>query len=104
MQLSLIQLVTSNVFNWAIWVYSVIQLFQASGNWIPASVTTIHPARNAEIALILILLGLCIGWLYLTSKLYYVFGWTTYKEMGADVEVRSKFFFIIFLNWTNLTL
>ena len=42
-----------------------------------------------EQVLIAVLLAFCVGWLFITFKLYYVFGWTTYKEMGADVEVRN---------------
>lgn len=86
---------TTTAFNWAIWVYAIVQYAQAA-NWItsPTSslidiATNIHPTRAAEIALIAIGFLFCVGWLFLTWKLYFVFGWTTYKEMGADVNVRN---------------
>lgn len=98
MQLSLIQLVSTTVLNWAIFGYSIIQMFQA-GTWIPEatlkSISNPHPTFKAEIGLITILFCFCLGWVYLTYKLYFVFGWTTYKEMGADVEVKSKYTFLI---------
>jgi hypothetical protein len=70
---------------------------QQASSWItPPSfaeaVTGFHPTKTVEILVIVTLLTFCLGWLFLTWKLYYVFGWTTYKEMGADVEVRSKIF------------
>lgn len=94
-QLSLIQLVTTTAFNWAIWAYSIIQLIQAD-NWIPASVVStinvpFHPTKSAEIIQIVFMLMAGLSWVFITYKLYFVFGWTTYKVMGADVEVRSKF-------------
>lgn len=99
MQLSLIQLVTTTAFNWASWGYAIVQHSQAS-SWlspngtdgymdaIPATLGT-HPTKIAEIILIVVFLLFCIGWVYLTYNLYFVFGWTTYKEMGADVQFRN---------------
>ena len=95
MQLSLIQLMTSTAFNIASWGYAIVQLGQAS-NWLPSSISstlpdfTRQPTQGAEVALIIVYLGFCIGWVFLAYKLYYVFGWTSYKEMGADLGLRSK--------------
>jgi hypothetical protein len=104
MQLSLVQLVATTIFNWAMWGYSIIQSLQSS-SWLNsdlfkkttfynnpkvAPIPTSFPTQPIEYALIGILLCFCLGWIFLTWKLYYVFGWTTYKEMGADVEVRSN--------------
>jgi hypothetical protein len=93
MQLSLIQLVTTTAFNWASWGYAIVQFGQAS-SWLPPSIVAAtnivpHPTRGAELAQIFIFLVFCLGWVFLTWKLYYVFGWTTYKEMGADVQFRN---------------
>jgi hypothetical protein len=99
MQLSLIQLVTTTAFNWASWGYAIVQYSQAS-SWLSPNGTdgytdkipkglSQHPTQGAEIALIVIFLIFCIGWIYLTYNLYFVFGWTTYKEMGADVQFRN---------------
>ncbi|KAJ3320447.1 hypothetical protein HDV06_005270 [Boothiomyces sp. JEL0866] len=108
-QLSLIQLVTTTAFNWATFGYGIIQTRQAA-TWASDSfnITTAYPNYvyklnasllkqidggypygGASIALIVVLLLFCIGWVFLTWKLYYVFGWTTYKEMGADVRVKN---------------
>ena len=83
---------TTTVFNWANWGYSIIQHQQAA-NWVTSSdklrIPNFHPTMLIEQVLIAVLLAFCVGWLFITFKLYYVFGWTTYKEMGADVEVRN---------------
>eukprot|EP00842_Homolaphlyctis_polyrhiza_P004408 jgi/Hompol1/4969/HPOL_004081-RA len=31
-----------------------------------------------------------VGWLFLTYFLYNVFGWTVFKQLGADVAVRQQ--------------
>ncbi|KAJ3273621.1 hypothetical protein HDV01_004230 [Terramyces sp. JEL0728] len=113
-QLSLIQLVTTTIFNWATFGYGIIQTRQAS-TWASDSynitkafpdfvhklnasllneIDGAYPYGGASIALIVVLLLFCIGWVFLTWKLYYVFGWTTYKELGADVRVKSNLFLI----------
>ncbi|KAJ3252969.1 hypothetical protein HK103_001068 [Boothiomyces macroporosus] len=107
-QLSLIQLVTTTAFNWATFGYGIIQTRQAS-TWASDSYNITkaypdmvyklnssllkeidggYPYGGASIALIVVLLFFCIAWIFLTWKLYYVFGWTTYKELGADVRVK----------------
>lgn len=94
MQLSLIQLVTTTAFNWATWGYALVQYSQAStfltapfSSELPTTIG-VHPAKGGEIALIVIFLGFCLGWMFFTWKLYFVFGWSTYKEMGADLQFR----------------
>ncbi|KAJ3310678.1 hypothetical protein HDV04_004725 [Boothiomyces sp. JEL0838] len=108
-QLSLIQLVTTTAFNWATFGYGIIQTRQAS-TWASDSYNITkafpdmmyklntsllkeidggYPYGGASIALIVVLLFFCIAWIFLTWKLYYVFGWTTYKELGADVRVKN---------------
>lgn len=93
MQRSLIQLMTTTAFNFASWGYAIVQLGQAAKlaptfqSFFPTMET--HPTRAAEISLIVIFFGFCAGWLVLSYKLYYVFGWTSYKEMGADLGLRN---------------
>jgi hypothetical protein len=98
MQLSLVQLLATTLFNWAMWGYSIIQSLQASRWWTVdlkqatfwnSLIPDTHPTQSMEYVLIGVLLLFCLTWIFLTWKLYYVFGWTTYKEMGADVETRS---------------
>jgi hypothetical protein len=113
MQLSLVQLLATTVFNWAMWGYSIIQSLQANKWWtvdlqkasfrgsIPLAGN--QPTQSLEFVLIGVLLLFCLTWIFLSWKLYYVFGWTTYKEMGADVETKSildshrRFVFIPYL-------
>ncbi|KAJ3303502.1 hypothetical protein HDV03_003779 [Kappamyces sp. JEL0829] len=95
MQLSLIQLVTTTAFNFASWGDALVQLVQAKSILSPElaaylKIPNAHPSLAGEIAQVVVFLFFCIGWIYLTYKLYFVFGWTTYKEMGADVQFRSK--------------
>jgi hypothetical protein len=101
MQLSLIQLMTTTAFNFASWGYAIVQYGQASKlsptfqKFFPSMNT--HPTSSAEITLIVIYLGFCAGWLFLSYKLYSVFGWTSYKEMGADLGLRSMINFYILI-------
>jgi hypothetical protein len=94
-QLSLIQLVTTTIFNFAIWGYTLVQLVQAdklvlSPLQASLKLANTHPTFIPEVFQIIVVLAFCIGWIFITYKLYFVFGWTTYKEMGADVSFRSK--------------
>ncbi|KAJ3273620.1 hypothetical protein HDV01_004229 [Terramyces sp. JEL0728] len=90
---SLIQLVTTFAFNFALFVYSIMQSVQAQ-SW-ANSVASILPGINAhptaapEVILIVLFLISLLGSGYLTWKLYYVFGWTIYKELGCDLVVRN---------------
>ena len=97
MQLSLIQLMTTAAFNFASWGYAIVQHSQASKlsplfqSFSFLKSTNTHPTSGAEIALIVVFLGFCVGWVFISYKLYFVFGWTSYKEMGADLGLRSIF-------------
>ncbi|KAJ3320446.1 hypothetical protein HDV06_005269 [Boothiomyces sp. JEL0866] len=90
---SLIQLVTTFLFNFALFGYSIMQSVQAQ-SW-ANSVSSILPGINAhptsapEVILIVLFFICLLGSGYLTFKLYYVFGWTIYKELGCDLVVRN---------------
>jgi len=32
----------------------------------------------------------CLGWIIITLRLYKIFGWNVFKQLGADIGVRSK--------------
>ncbi|KAI8912710.1 hypothetical protein EDD86DRAFT_269239 [Gorgonomyces haynaldii] len=94
LNLSLIQLVATTAFNFAFMVYSVIQLNQAAnlvgGNGLITRGLALHPTANLEYGQIAIMIIFCTGWLFIAYRLYKVFGWTIFKEMGADVSMRNK--------------
>ncbi|KAJ3252968.1 hypothetical protein HK103_001067 [Boothiomyces macroporosus] len=48
-----------------------------------------HPTSAPEVILIVLFFISLLGSGYLTFKLYYVFGWTIYKELGCDLVVRN---------------
>ncbi|KAI8899604.1 hypothetical protein BC833DRAFT_585229 [Globomyces pollinis-pini] len=89
MQLSLIQLVTTTTFNWLFFGYSIVQYFQAAGIVVPLLTPNPHPTKTMEILLSVVMLFFAVSGSFLCWKLYYVFGWTTYKELGADITVRN---------------
>lgn len=107
MQLSLIQLMTTTAFNFASWGYAIVQYNQA-GKLAPTFLfffpnMDTHPTAGAEVALIVIFFGFCAGWVFLSYKLYFVFGWTSYKEMGADLGLRSMIACLIYHFYGLLT-
>ncbi|KAJ3085180.1 hypothetical protein HK100_009137, partial [Physocladia obscura] len=95
---SKIQLVATTIFNLAVVGYSVDQYIQ-SGNLID-QVGSIHYGflqsygfqfhRTAPYEIIVISLGILFFflWTFVATKLYNLFGWNVFKELGADVEVR----------------
>ena len=97
--LSVIQLTATALFNFALFVYSVIQYNQAANLLSSVDVANLaklaptltpHPTRILEFVVIGLMSIFAIGWGFLAIKLYKVFGWTIYKELGADVSVMSK--------------
>lgn len=102
--LSVIQMLATTAFNGALFVYSIVQYSQAANILTAADMVIlklsipgieIHPTKTLELIIIGLMAVFMIGWVFLTFKLYKIFGWTIYKEMGADVSVMSKELFYI---------
>jgi len=32
----------------------------------------------------------CLGWVLIALRLYKIFGWNVFKQLGADIGVKSK--------------
>ncbi|KAJ3090076.1 hypothetical protein HK102_004752 [Quaeritorhiza haematococci] len=102
---SLIQLVSTLLFNLCCLAYSVLQTRQAQETYferlaVDPTVTqlvssnvlvyTPHPTRMYEMIIIFLMAIFCIGWIVITQRLYKVFGWSIFKELGADIAVRNR--------------
>jgi hypothetical protein len=91
--LSIIQIVATAAFNWAIFGYSIMQFNQAknvtSGIDLPPGLVA-HPTATIEIVVIGFMSIFAVVWAYLAYKLYNLFGWKLYKEMGADVSIMKS--------------
>jgi hypothetical protein len=102
--LSVIQMLATTAFNAALFVYSIVQYSQASNILTAADMVIlklsipgieVHPTKLLELIIIGLMAVFMMGWVFLTFKLYKIFGWTIYKEMGADVSVMSKALILI---------
>ncbi|KAH6578290.1 hypothetical protein BASA60_003680 [Batrachochytrium salamandrivorans] len=93
--MSVIQLCATTLFNWALSIYTIVQSRQASillndAPTFAVSSLTVHPTLSLEIIIIVAMFIFAPGWIFLSYQLYKVFGWTIFKEMGADVNVRNQ--------------
>ncbi|KAJ3127600.1 hypothetical protein HK100_009678, partial [Physocladia obscura] len=97
---SKIQLVVTTIFNLAVVGYSVEQYIQ-SGSLIDQVGSTHYGFlqsygfqfhRTAPYEIVVISLGIVffLLWTFVATKLYNLFGWNVFKELGADVEVRKR--------------
>ncbi|KAJ1564388.1 hypothetical protein HK405_014995, partial [Cladochytrium tenue] len=101
---SVIQLIATTVFDLAITVYSVIEYVQSarvtSTDFLGTTISTIldgqgfvrHRSAVVEVVAIVASVAFFAGWLFLSAKLYNVFGWSIFKNMGADVNVRYQLY------------
>ncbi|KAJ3384621.1 hypothetical protein HDU84_002840 [Entophlyctis sp. JEL0112] len=99
---SKIQLIATTVFSLAMFGYSCEQYVQ-SANLVTSDAIgathygflqtygfQFHRTAPYEIAVIAAGLLFFIVWCYFAFKLYNLFGWSVFKELGADVEVRKR--------------
>ena len=98
--LSVIQLMATAAFNYALFGYSIMQFNQASNILSASDLATLrvavpgivpHPTITFEYVIIGLMALSMIVWTVLGFKLYRIFGWNLYKEMGADVSVMRMF-------------
>ncbi len=91
--LSVIQIIAVAVFNWSLFGYSIMQYNQAS-NVVNENISVldpiIHPTAKFEIVVIGLMVMFSMVWAYLAFKLYKLFGWKLYKEIGADVSIMKS--------------
>ncbi|KAI8905699.1 hypothetical protein DFJ77DRAFT_478681 [Powellomyces hirtus] len=93
---STIQMISTTVFNFALFAYSALQFRQADDigeksislnvPGLPAA----HPTSTWEVVTIIAMGVFCLGWFVITQRLYRVFGWSIFKNLGADISVRNR--------------
>ncbi|KAJ1553948.1 hypothetical protein HK096_005680 [Nowakowskiella sp. JEL0078] len=94
---SVMQLLSTTVFNIALFGYSIIQWTQGNtlaglakntAATIPGFVA--HKSNLIELVIIGLMAIYSILWVIVTIRLYKVFGWSIFKELGADIAVRRR--------------
>ncbi len=87
-------------------IYSIIQYKQAEAmrtkeEYIPyienyiikeskSEVKDINEGKPVEFIIIGFMCLFSVGWLIIDLRLYKVFGWNVFKQLGADIGVKSK--------------
>lgn len=101
LKFSTIDLISLAIFNSMCLVYSIIQHRQTKdifekinksiGNEI---VEDLNLHNNNTMILMKINIGMMviftIGWWYITFKLYKIFGWNVFKQIGADISLKER--------------
>lgn len=98
---STLQLIPGTIFSIGITVYSVVQYIQAESSFKskyielmiakdPESRNKIHQSKAVEIVIIVLMCLFCMGWVIITLRLYKVFGWNVFKQLGADIGVKNR--------------
>ncbi|KAJ3108982.1 hypothetical protein HDU97_009715 [Phlyctochytrium planicorne] len=99
---SKIQLLSQTLFNLSIVGDSVLQFIQSKNlNNFPDSTESDrqlflnanyvnHRGNVVELIVILLSVLFFAVWCFLSSRLYNIFGWSIFKELGADVGVRQR--------------
>ncbi|OUM62557.1 hypothetical protein PIROE2DRAFT_11140 [Piromyces sp. E2] len=94
---STIDLIALAIFNTLCLLYSVAQYIQADKNNSALNLSLkINQKKQNEISYtyeyinIGIMTVYSIGWWYITFRLYKVFGWNVFKQIGADISLKSN--------------
>ncbi|KAI8817762.1 uncharacterized protein EV422DRAFT_204803 [Fimicolochytrium jonesii] len=95
---SMIELVSTTLFNVALLAYSGLQYKQATDiadkigatGLVPSGTLDTHSTATLEIIILCAMAVFVTGWVVLSQRLYRVFGWSIFKELGADISVRNR--------------
>jgi len=105
---SSIQLIISTFFSIGIAGYSVIQLWQANksaardendkenksiiNHYIEGKGDDLHlhEGKTIEYIIIGLMVIFCLGWILIALRLYKIFGWNVFKQLGADIGVKNR--------------
>jgi len=96
---STLQLLPGTLFSYGIAIYSIVQYIQAKAGIQIDYVKNIedekknehlHTAANIEIIIIILMGIFCFGWTIITLRLYKIFGWNVFKQLGADIGVKNR--------------
>jgi len=83
------------VINIGFTIYSIIQYKQAettrTKDYVEKITTPIeiNKGKTVEFIIIGFMCLFSIGWLIIDLRLYKVFGWNVFKQLGADIGVKS---------------
>ncbi|KAF9969378.1 hypothetical protein BGZ73_008286 [Actinomortierella ambigua] len=99
-----IQIIATVVFNIAMVAYAGVQIKQASdilnmSEPLPKAIHTVllnnnnpyHASLPYEIAVIALMTVFTVGFIFMAYKLYKEFGWSIYKKIGADLQMRDMY-------------
>jgi len=93
---SIIQLIPQFVINIGFTIYSIIQYKQAettrTKDYVEKITTPIeiNKGKTVEFIIIGFMCLFSIGWLIIDLRLYKVFGWNVFKQLGADIGVKNR--------------
>ncbi|KAJ3117671.1 hypothetical protein HDU96_005956 [Phlyctochytrium bullatum] len=98
---SKIQLLSQTLFNLSIVGDAVLQYTQSANllndlgpqertALLTVGQFVVHRTKLWEIVVIILSVLFFAVWCFLSSKLYSIFGWSIFKELGADVDVRHR--------------
>ncbi|ORX82003.1 hypothetical protein BCR32DRAFT_279242 [Anaeromyces robustus] len=99
---STLQLIAVTLFSFALAAYSIVQRTQANnGNYYnffdENKSSTSNDQKNLsprpkkfEIAIIILSFLFSFGWIIISLRLYKVFGWNVFKQLGADIDVKNR--------------
>jgi len=95
---STLQLLPGTLFSYGIAIYSIVQYIQAKAGIQIDYVKNIEDEKknehlhtaNIEIIIIILMGIFCFGWTIITLRLYKIFGWNVFKQLGADIGVKNR--------------
>ncbi|OUM69257.1 hypothetical protein PIROE2DRAFT_68562 [Piromyces sp. E2] len=56
----------------------------------PEVVKHLHTSKNYELIIIGIMALFSLGWILIALRLYKIFGWNVFKQLGADIGVKNR--------------
>jgi len=98
---STLQLIAVTLFSFALAIYSVVQYTQANANYrseifikyltSETSTDSLNRATKVfEILITVLSFIFSFGWIIVSLRLYKVFGWNVFKQLGADIGVKNR--------------
>jgi len=102
---STLQLIAVTLFSFALASYSIVQFTQVvkgdcgynntsyygdNANNNEKKVNIVKRPKNFEILIIILSFIFSFGWIIISLRLYKVFGWNVFKQLGADIGVKNR--------------
>ncbi|KAI9197318.1 uncharacterized protein BJ171DRAFT_520790 [Polychytrium aggregatum] len=96
---SFTQLASAAAFSFGTMGYSAIAYYQGATltkqydditTLFANSGVALHQTHIWDIVVLVTFVLFCTGWVFICIKLYRVFGWSVFKQLGADIQVRER--------------